>query len=124
MTTTTTSDDKIISEDAFYETYKPVPNPFNSNASWDGSMLETFGRELAHVQEVFKTAPDTVWTVLDCDGAHVVGSGFHYVNRVGYIITQVPVEPGQSVATEADPDELEGNLDDEDGDAEEGEGGE
>jgi len=102
-----------------------VKNPFNANASWDGSMLETFGPELAHVQDVFKSAPDTVWTVLDCDGAHVVGSGFHYVNRVGYIITEVPVEPGQSVATEADPDELEGNLDDEDEDEdgdEEGEG--
>lgn len=119
MTTTT---DKIISEEQFYETYKPVKNPFNANASWDGSMLEPFGRELAHVQDVFKTAPDKVWTVLDCDGPHVVGSGFHYVNRVGYIITEVPVEPGQSVVTEADPDELEGGPDDEED--EEGEGGE
>ena len=121
----TTTADKIISEEQFYETYKPVKNPFNANASWDGSMLETFGRELAHVQEVFKFAPNTVWTVLDCDGALVVGSGFHYVNRVGYIITEVPVEPGQAVATEADPEEFARDPDDEDGeDEEEGEGGE
>lgn len=126
MTTTTSSEDKIISEEAFYETYKPVKNPFNKDAPWDGSMLETYGRELEHVKKVLETAPDTVWTVLDCDGPLVVGSGFHHVNRVGYIITEVPVEAGQSVVTEADPDELEGNSgdDEDDEDDEEGEGGE
>jgi len=110
------SEDKMISEEDFYATYKPVLNPFNSNASWDGSMLSTSGRELAHVREVCKTAPNTVWTVLDCDGALVVGSGSHTVNCVGYIITEVPVEPGQSVTTIPDEEEFARDLE---GDGEE-----
>lgn len=93
---------KTISDDEFYETYKPVKNPFVAHASWDGAMLETYGLELAHVQEVMKTAPNTVWTVLDCDGSLLVSSGFHYVNRMGYIITEVPVAEGDHIETEAD----------------------
>jgi hypothetical protein len=50
-----------------------------------------------------------VWTVLDCDGALVVGSGFHYVNRVGYIITEVPVPPGDSIATIDEDAHLDGD---------------
>lgn len=97
---------KTITEDDFYETYKPVPNPFDSNAAWDGAMLETYGRELAHVQETFKTAPDTVWTVLDVDGSLIASSGMHHVNRIGYIITEVPVADGEFVETlDEDADE-------------------
>jgi hypothetical protein len=113
MTTTT---NKTISEDEFYATYKPVKNPFVADASWGGAMLETYGRELAHVEEVLKTAPDTVWTVLDCDGALIVGSGFHHVNRLGYIITEVPVAAGESVET------IDEDAGDDEGD--DGEGGE
>jgi hypothetical protein len=104
---------KTITEDEFYATYKPVANPFVADASWGGAMLETYGRELAHVQEVFETAPDTVWTVLDCDGSLIVGSGFHHVNRMGYIITEVPVAPGESVETIDEDADLDG--DDEEG---------
>lgn len=95
----TTPTAKTITEDQFYDTYKPVKNPFEADAAWDGAMLETYGRDLAHVQEVLKTAPDTVWTVLDVDGALVAASGFHHVNRMGYIITEVPVAAGECVET-------------------------
>ena len=40
----TTPSAKTITEDQFYDTYKPVKNPFDANAAWDGSMLETYGR--------------------------------------------------------------------------------
>jgi hypothetical protein len=96
---TTTPINKQISEDEFYETYKPVKNPFEADAPWDGAMLETYGRELEHVEKVLKTAPDTVWTVLDVDGALIASSGFHHINRIGYIITEVPVAAGECVET-------------------------
>jgi hypothetical protein len=104
---------KTISEAEFFETYKPVKNPFVRNASWNGSMLETYGLELSHVQEVLAATPNNVWTVLDCDGALIASSGYHHVNRMGYIITEVPVAEGEMVetidedATDEDEDEDE-----------------
>lgn len=97
-----------ITEDQFISTYKPVKNPFNPNASWDGAMLETYGQEHEHVQKAVAAAPGTVWTVLDCDGSLIVGSGYHHVNRIGYILTEVPVPEGQTIETideDADGDE-------------------
>lgn len=91
---------KTIEEAEFYRLYQPVKNPFVKFASWDGCMLEPYGLELAHVQEVMAVEPDKVWTVLDCDGVLVVSSGFALVNRMGYIITRVPVEPGDMVTVE------------------------
>lgn len=110
----TTPTHKSISEDDFYATYKPVKNPFEADAAWNGAMLETYGRELEHVENVLKTAPGTVWTVLDVDGSLIASSGFHHVNRIGYIITEVPVAAGESVET------IDEDADD-DGDEEGGE---
>lgn len=104
--------EKLISEDSFYDTYKPVQNPFVENAPWNGCMLETYGPELEHVQEVLKTDPSKVWTVLACDDALVVSSGYHHVNRMGYIITEVPVAEGEMVETiDEDPLDDEGDGD-------------
>lgn len=106
---------KTISEDEFFETYKPVKNPFIRHASWNGSMLEPYGNELAHVQETLKHEPNRVWTVLDCDGALIASSGYHHVNRMGYIITEVPVAEGDMVET-IDEDATD-NEEDEDEDS-------
>lgn len=38
--------------------------------------------------------PLTVWTEVDgCDGGTTVLNGYHYVNRLGYFITEVPYDP-------------------------------
>lgn len=102
-----------INDDVFFETYKPKKNPFNPDAGWDGSMLETYGEELEHVLDAYRTAPGTVWTVLDCDGAMIVGNGYHHVNRLGYIITEVPCPSGVDIDV-IDPDMLAMDEDDED----------
>lgn len=101
---------KIISEEAFYDTYRPKKNPFDAHAAWDGCMLETYGEELSHVQAVLKTAPDTIWTVLDCDGELMVGNGYQHVNRMGYIITEIPAPADTWVVVE-DPENLEKDSD-------------
>lgn len=36
------------------------------------------------------TDPALIWTLLDCDGKLCITSGWHYVNRMGYIIAKVP----------------------------------
>ena len=38
-----------------------------------------------------------VWTFMDGDDGQFVGSGFHFVNRVGYLISTVPVPDGLSI---------------------------
>ena len=84
----------ILTEDQFHREYQPQQNPFDNNASWDGCMLETYGKELEHVKTVFQYAPRRVWTVLDCDGKTILASGFHFVNRIGNVITENPVLEG------------------------------
>ena len=104
---------KMITEDDFYRLYKPVKNPFVKNGPWDGCMLETYGLELAHVREVMAENPNKVWTVLDCDGALILSSGYHHVNRMGYLITEVPVDEGVDITVE-DEDDFPTDEDDED----------
>jgi hypothetical protein len=76
-----------------FDEYKPVKNPLDKNASFDGCMLETYGAELEVVFEQLKKDGAKIWTVLDGDGSGlVVVAGFHFVNRLGYIITEIPWE--------------------------------
>jgi hypothetical protein len=78
-----------LNEDAFLARFKPVPNHIDPNGGFDGYMFETFGEELVHVQAQDR---NLVWTVLDCDGQLRIESGFHFVNRLGYLIASVPTE--------------------------------
>lgn len=83
-----------ITEDEFDATYLLRPNHLNPNASWvtgdgPGCLFETYGDELAFVRQ---QDPDTIWTLLDGDdGDLYVASGYHLVNRIGYLISTVPV---------------------------------
>lgn len=86
-----------LTEDQFHREYQPQKNHFDNNASWDGCMLETYGKELEHVKTVFQYAPRRVWTVLDCDGKTILASGFHFVNRIGYVITENPAPEGLDI---------------------------
>jgi hypothetical protein len=79
-----------LTEDDFLARFKPVPNHLDPDASFDGCMFETFGEELAYVKAQDR---NFVWTMLDCDGQLQIESGFHFVNRVGYLIAAVPTEP-------------------------------
>lgn len=75
----------------FDREYRPLLNPFDDNASWDGCMLETYGEELDHVKTVLQHAPLRVWTIVEDDyGNPVLTNGFHYVNRIGYVVTVNP----------------------------------
>ncbi|HDR9103444.1 TPA: hypothetical protein QDB04_000164 [Burkholderia vietnamiensis] len=90
---------RFISEAEFESTYKPVQNPLRKHASWGGCMFETYGPELLHVLDTMKTRPNCVWTVVACDGAITVTSGYYLVNRMGYLITEIPVADDEMVET-------------------------
>lgn len=68
-------------------TFKPVDNHLDTNAAYDGKMFETYGDEL----EFLKTIdPRRIWTLRDEDGGSIITTGFGWVNRMGYFITEQP----------------------------------
>ena len=76
-----------IDEDTWYAKYKPIVNHLDPNASWSGYMFETYGEE----EEFIKQYPNErcIWTYMDTgDGGTCVGAGWHFVNRIGYFITE------------------------------------
>src|SRR5262249_53914708 len=81
-------------EDEFDSHYPLLKNHLNPNASWvygegPGCLFETYGEELEFVRQ---QDPATVWTLVDGDdGDQYLVSGFHFVNRIGYLISTVAV---------------------------------
>jgi hypothetical protein len=89
-----------MTEDEFDDRYPLVANHLNPNASWcfgdgPGCLFETYGEELEFVRQ---QDPCTVWTFVDGDdGDQYVLSGFHFVNRIGYLVSTVAVPEGTDI---------------------------
>jgi len=84
-----------ITEDNFYEVFKPQQNHLDDNASFDGCMYETFGEEVDYVFNLAKTTK-RVWTIIEGDDDTIFYcAGFHYVNRIGFLVCEVEYEDGQ-----------------------------
>jgi hypothetical protein len=89
-----------ITEEEFDEQYPLVTNHLNPNASWvtgdgPGCLFETYGEELDFVR---RQDPRTIWTFVDGDdGNQYVISGYHLVNRIGYLISTVPFPEDASI---------------------------
>lgn len=85
-----------LTEDEFDQQFPLLLNHLNPQASWGfgesgGCLFETYGDEFEFVR---RQAPDTIWTIIDGDdGDLYVINGLHFVNRVGYLISQRPVLP-------------------------------
>jgi len=89
---------RTLTEDEFDEHCKPMQNHLDPNASFTGTLFETFGPELDYVRSV---DPRRVATLIDGDeGGSFIVSGFHHVNRVGYFVLQAPVDDEFEVALE------------------------
>lgn len=91
-----------ISDDDFFEEYKPIINHIvrantsietddESLTSFNGTMYETYGKEIEHIVRLANN-PKTekkIWTLIDGDdGDSYIVAGYHLVNRQGYFITQ------------------------------------
>ncbi|MFN8928829.1 MAG: hypothetical protein ACK5WQ_00485 [Alphaproteobacteria bacterium] len=80
-----------ITEDQFHDFFKPMKNHLNPHASFDwgdgfGTLFETYGQEY----EFVKSQPQNkIWTFCNGDDGDFIVSGWHYVNRVGYFITEI-----------------------------------
>lgn len=101
----------ICEEDAFIERFRPIVNYIVPNAPFDfgygGCMFETFGAEFEYVRA---QNPDCVWTLIEEDGVLFVSSGLRFVNRLGYFVSETPVQTDECLSfclDEDKPDEEE-----------------
>jgi hypothetical protein len=92
-----------LTEEEWFDTYKPIKNKIDINSSFDGHMFETYGQEVDYV----KAQPqDRIWMYGDGDdGGLYIWSGWGFVNRIGYFITEVPCPEGVTIQVMVgDPD--------------------
>lgn len=74
--------------DEWADTYKPITNHIDTNASFGGWMFETYGDEVEFVKAQDE---NRIWMYGDGDdGGSYLWSGWGFVNRIGYFITEVP----------------------------------
>lgn len=83
---------KYLTYDDFLEKYHPIKNHLDKNAGYDGYMFETFGKELEFVLKTQMHSPQQIWTIIDGENNDMwIIPGYHYVNRLGFIITKEPI---------------------------------
>ena len=78
--------------DFWEEKYKPIQNRLVDNGSWNGTLFETYGAELNYIRELATDNSKKVWTLLETDGKQYVVAGYHFVNRLGYFVTEVEAD--------------------------------
>ena len=84
-----------MTEDEWYETYKPIKNSIDINSSFDGHMFETYGEEVEFVKAQDE---NRIWMYGDGDdGGSYIWSGWGFVNRIGYFVTEVPCPPDTTI---------------------------
>jgi hypothetical protein len=97
------------------EQFKPIKNHFSSDP--DEIMFETYGEEVEFV--IDNTPSRKVWTYGDGDYCSYVSNGYHYVNRIGYYVCEVPYDEDTDyeiiVSTEVECECYDENREDNDG---------
>ena len=87
-----------IEEEEFIEKYEPLQNPLTQDGPWNNWMFETYGEEHEIVLAELKKKSNNIWTLVDGDNVEsIIISGYHWVNRQGYIITKKPYADGMDI---------------------------
>ena len=86
--------------DEWVERYAPYGNLFDENASFDGTMYETYGIEYEYVKNYDS---NNVWTYVSGDGDLII-PGLHFVNRMGYFITRAPHDDNYDLTIDLNDD--------------------
>lgn len=96
--------------ESWLEEFKPITNHLDPNASFQdesgkGIMFETYGDEVEFVK---KQDPRCIWTYGDGDdGGGYIWNGWHFVNRLGYFITEVPCPENTMIQIQVDESPIE-----------------
>lgn len=86
--------------------YKPQQNHLVSGAAFDDFMYETYGEEFDYVKSCDNTK---IWTLLLEDGGTYLINGLHWVNRLGFFVTEVcstELDFCMELESEPDPDPM------------------
>jgi hypothetical protein len=77
-----------LTEEEWFNTYKPIKNNLVESSSFDGHMFETYGEEVEFVKAQDE---NRIWMLGDGDdGGMYIWSGWGFVNRIGYFVTELP----------------------------------
>ncbi len=79
------------------EQYRPVTNHLDPDASFHdgdgGLMFETYGQDYDHITDLASNGQaNRIWTWVDGEDGTWIVSGLQFVNRIGYLVTEVPWE--------------------------------
>lgn len=94
----------LLTEEQFESQFTVIPNHLRHETAF-GGMYETFGEELDYIWKMQLTPEKRkVWTIIDSGDGMSIISGYHLVDRVGYLITeqQVPEDTFIEVTIELD----------------------
>jgi len=93
--------ENLVDSHEFYDKYKPIYNHITHKDFKEGQTegdeigvaqyFETYGEELEYVK---KQPNNKIWTYINCDGEDYISQGFHFVNRLNYLIASVPFKEG------------------------------
>jgi hypothetical protein len=85
------------------EQFRFIPNNYDEYSSFDGLMFETYGDEVEFVKS---QSPDKIWMYgQGDDGGLYIWSGWGFVNRIGYFVSQNPVPDNTTIQIQvAEPD--------------------
>lgn len=80
-----------LTEDEFETQYRPMYTGPDNNAVYDD--IEILRKMMGYVPI------ERVWTIVDTEGDLYALPGYHRVNRIGYVVTEVPW-PHENVTAE------------------------
>lgn len=81
---------KIITYDQWVKEYGLIQNHLTEETSYNNTLFETYGDDLAFVNH---TDINKVWTLISEDNEESwIIPGYHFLNRMGYFITEIPYE--------------------------------
>ena len=84
-----------MTEDDWFNTYKPIKNNLVESSSFDDHMFETYGEEVEFVKAQDE---NRIWMLGDGDdGGMYIWNGWGFVNRIGYFVTEVPCPPDTTI---------------------------
>ena len=84
-----------LTEEEWFNTYKPIKNNLVENSSFDDHMFETYGEEVEFVKAQDE---NRIWMLGDGDdGGMYIWNGWGFVNRIGYFVTEVPCPPDTTI---------------------------
>jgi len=77
-------------DDIWAEKLKPIVNPYDHGMGFDygsGSCLMNWNN-LQQFRKDHEVNEDCIWTIVECDDEVYLSHGIHWINTLGYIVTE------------------------------------